>query len=123
MESAHPLCKSCFSSIGRFSTEYAIPCIPFPVPLHKVLYLVLLVFVNFWMVSIHDADYRVPPLLKPFINGSAHHTDHHLYYNYGQFFTLWDHIGGSYRTPRVVSEGITLLDNIDRDRTGKLKGA
>ena len=26
---------------------------------------------------------------------------HHLYfnYNYGQFFTLWDRIGGSYRKP------------------------
>lgn len=26
---------------------------------------------------------------------------HHLYfnYNYGQFFTLWDRIGGSYRLP------------------------
>lgn len=26
---------------------------------------------------------------------------HHLYfnYNYGQFFTLWDRLGGSYRKP------------------------
>lgn len=58
-------------------------------------------FVNIWTVSIHDGDYRVPGLLKPFINGSAHHTDHHLFYNYnyGQFFTLWDRIGGSFRNP------------------------
>ncbi|XDC62847.1 hypothetical protein R6Z07M_014029 [Ovis aries] len=40
-------------------------------------------------------------LLKPFINGSAHHTDHHMLfdYNYGQYFTLWDRIGGSFRNP------------------------
>ncbi|RUP51578.1 hypothetical protein BC936DRAFT_147266 [Jimgerdemannia flammicorona] len=35
------------------------------------------------------------------INSSAHHTVHHLYfnYNYGQYFTLWDRIGGSHRQP------------------------
>ncbi|CAG8700345.1 6574_t:CDS:2 [Gigaspora rosea] len=36
-----------------------------------------------------------------FINGAAHHSLHHLYfnYNYGQYFTLWDKIGGSHRLP------------------------
>lgn len=40
---------------------------------------------------------------QDWINGAAHHTDHHLYYsfNYGQFFTLWDRIGGSHRNPGV----------------------
>ena len=35
------------------------------------------------------------------INSSAHHTVHHLEfnYNYGQYFTLWDRIGGSYKRP------------------------
>ena len=35
------------------------------------------------------------------INGAACHTVHHLYfnYNYGQFTTLWDRLGGSYRQP------------------------
>jgi lathosterol oxidase len=35
------------------------------------------------------------------VNGAAHHTIHHLYfnYNYGQYFTLWDKIGGTYRLP------------------------
>ena len=35
------------------------------------------------------------------INGAACHTMHHLYfnYNYGQFTTLWDRLGGSYRQP------------------------
>ena len=35
------------------------------------------------------------------INGAACHTMHHLYfnYNYGQFTTLWDRLGRSYRQP------------------------
>ena len=67
----------------------------------QVAYLALFVLVNMWTVSIHDADYRVPGLLKSIVNGSAHHIDHHLFYNcnYGQFFTLWDRIGGSYQAP------------------------
>ena len=74
---------------------------PFLFPLNKLLYLTLFLFVNLWAVSIHDGNYHVPDLLKAYINGSAHHTDHHLYYNfnYGQFFTLWDHIGGSFKSP------------------------
>jgi len=69
--------------------------------MHKLVYLAMFVIVNFWTVSIHDGDFRVPKLLKSAINGSAHHTDHHLFYNYnyGQFFTLWDRIGGSFRYP------------------------
>ena len=35
------------------------------------------------------------------LNGAACHTMHHLYfnYNYGQFTTIWDRLGGSYRKP------------------------
>ena len=47
---------------------------------------------------IHDGQYMSN---DPFVNGTACHTVHHLYfnYNYGQFTTLWDRIGGSYRRP------------------------
>ncbi|XP_061103389.1 lathosterol oxidase-like [Conger conger] len=77
---------------------------PFLFPLHKVLYLALYIFVNVWTVSIHDGDYRVPSQLQEVINGSAHHTDHHLFfdYNYGQYFTLCDRLGGSYRHPSAL---------------------
>jgi lathosterol oxidase len=67
----------------------------------------MFIFVNIWTVSIHDAEYKVMDVLKPFINGSAHHTDHHLFFNcnYGQFFTLWDRIGGSFKEPTAfISE-------------------
>lgn len=70
----------------------------------QVVYLSLFVFVNIWTISIHDGDYRIPGPLICLINGAAHHVDHHLYfyYNYGQYFTLWDRLGGSYRHPSAL---------------------
>ncbi|XP_010778974.1 lathosterol oxidase-like isoform X2 [Notothenia coriiceps] len=71
---------------------------------YKAVYLSLFVFVNIWTISIHDGDYRIPGPLICLINGAAHHVDHHLFfnYNYGQYFTLWDRIGGSYRNPSAL---------------------
>ena len=46
--------------------------------MHKYTYLVMYVLVNIWTVSIHDGDFRVPMVIRPIINGSAHHTDHHV---------------------------------------------
>lgn len=96
-----PFASHAFHPMDGFLQSCPYHIYPFLFPLHKVLYLFLFVFVNVWTVSIHDGDYRVPDTLKPFVNGSAHHTDHHLFYNYnyGQFFTLWDRIGGSFRNP------------------------
>lgn len=109
-----PFASHAFHPVDGWLQALPYHIYPFLFPLHKVLYLVLFLFVNFWTVSIHDGDYRVPHLLKPFVNGSAHHTDHHLYYlyNYGQFFTLWDRIGRSFRYPTAF-EGNTLLKDID----------
>ncbi|KAL4228885.1 Lathosterol oxidase [Mactra antiquata] len=96
-----PFASHAFHPVDGFLQSVPYHIYPFLFPLHKGLYLFLFVFVNVWTISIHDGDYRVPNIFKPFINGSAHHTDHHLFYNYnyGQFFTLWDRIGGSFRTP------------------------
>ncbi|XP_077985753.1 lathosterol oxidase-like [Glandiceps talaboti] len=101
-----PFASHAFHPADGFLQSAPYHIYPFLFPLHKYVYLALFVFVNIWTVSIHDGDYRVPKSLKPFINGSAHHTDHHLFfnYNYGQFFTLWDRIGGSFRSP-IAFEG------------------
>lgn len=47
---------------------------------------------------IHDGEYVAHGEI---LNGAACHTMHHLYfnYNYGQYTTLWDRLGGSYRKP------------------------
>ena len=96
-----PYASHAFHPIDGFLQSCPYHIYPFLFPLHKIVYLGLFLAVNFWTVSIHDGDYRVPNMLKSIVNGSAHHTDHHLLYNYnyGQFFTLWDRIGGSFRTP------------------------
>ena len=109
-----PFASHAFHPVDGFMQSLPYHVYPFIFPLHKIAYLILFVFVNVWTVSIHDGDYRVPALLKPFINGSAHHTDHHVFYkyNYGQFFTLWDRIGGSYRLP-LAFEGKALLKEVD----------
>jgi len=47
---------------------------------------------------IHDGEYLAS---NPLINGAANHSHHHLHfnYNYGQFFTVFDRLGGTYRKP------------------------
>ena len=47
---------------------------------------------------IHDGEYLAS---HPLINGAANHSHHHLHfhYNYGQFFTVFDRLGGTYRMP------------------------
>ncbi|XP_038070297.1 lathosterol oxidase-like [Patiria miniata] len=116
-----PFASHAFHPIDGFLQSLPYHLYPFLFPLNKYAYLVLFVLVNVWTISIHDGDYRVPAFLRPFINGSAHHTDHHLYYNYnyGQYFTLWDRIGGSFKTPSAF-EGKTLVEEImDKERNGK----
>lgn len=60
-------------------------------------------FVNMWTVSIHDGAYALGGRI---VSTAAHHTDHHLFFNYnhGQYFTLWDRIGGTYKAPSVYGE-------------------
>ncbi len=112
-----PFASHAFHPLDGFLQSVPYHIYPFLFPLNKVIYLALFVFVNIWTVSIHDGDYRVPLVLRPFVNGSAHHTDHHLFYNYnyGQFFTLWDRIGGSFRYPSAF-EGKLLMDDVPREK-------
>ncbi|KAJ3121760.1 c-5 sterol desaturase [Nowakowskiella sp. JEL0407] len=78
-------------------------------PFNAYAYLVLFVLINFWTISIHDAAYFTS---HPWINGAAHHTVHHLEfnYNYGQYFTLWDRIGGSHRLPEYEFKEEMIMD-------------
>ncbi|XP_014661384.1 PREDICTED: lathosterol oxidase-like isoform X1 [Priapulus caudatus] len=115
-----PFASHAFHPIDGFlqSTPYHI--YPFLFPLHKATYLVLFICVNLWTVSIHDGDFRVPKVLQSVVNGSAHHLDHHVYYNYnyGQYLTLWDRIGGSFRNPSSY-EGKGPKEDVHRLLVGK----
>ncbi|KAJ1975958.1 c-5 sterol desaturase [Dimargaris cristalligena] len=89
----------------------------FVFPIHKYLYLGLFVFVQLWTVMIHDGEYMST---NPIINGSAHHTVHHIYfnYNYGQYFTLWDRVFGSHRypPPEVTDRELRNSKSIQKDQ-------
>ena len=58
----------------------------------------LIVFVTLWSVLIHDRIRWVPGAI---VNHTGCHTAHHWYYecNYGQYFTFWDRLCGTYRDP------------------------
>lgn len=78
-------------------------------PLHAGVYLASVTFVTLWAVCIHD---RVSFVRWPWLNYTDHHTLHHWYsdFNLGQYFTVWDRLMGTYRSPKVdyadVPEGI-----------------
>lgn len=93
-----PYASHAFHPFDGYAQSLPYHIYPFLFPLHKLNYLILFTFVNFWTVMIHDGEYLSR---DPVINGAACHTIHHLYfnYNYGQFTTLWDRIGKSYREP------------------------
>ena len=79
-----------------------------------------------WAISVHDNVFCVPDMLKPYCYGAAHHLDHHLFYsvNYGNFFTFWDRVGGSYRTPSVY-EGRDLREEAiaySQSKKGQING-
>ncbi|XP_036599377.1 lathosterol oxidase [Trichosurus vulpecula] len=118
-----PFASHSFHPADGFLQSLPYHVYPFIFPLHKMVYLGLYIFVNVWTISIHDGDFRVPKFLEAVINGSAHHTDHHLYfdYNYGQYFTLWDRIGGSFKHPSAF-EGKGPLDYIKAATEEKLNG-
>lgn len=93
-----PFASHAFHPVDGWSQSLPYHIFPFIFPLQKMAYVFLFGFINFWTVMIHDGEYVAN---SPVINGAACHTMHHLYfnYNYGQFTTLWDRLGGSYRKP------------------------
>ena len=93
-----PYASHAFHPLDGFAQSVPYHLFPFLFPLQKFAYIALFLFIQVWTVMIHDGEYVAN---SPVINGAACHTMHHLYfnYNYGQFTTLWDRIGGSYRKP------------------------
>ncbi|CAO3587201.1 unnamed protein product [Absidia cylindrospora] len=128
-----PFASIAFHPIDGYlqSTPYHIYA--FLIPMHKWLYLAMFILVNVWTVLIHDgitlyiegggntyfnAHANLFFLGNYFsqsdiINTTAHHTVHHLYfnYNYGQYFTFWDKLGGSHRQPTAEQYDAALRNN------------
>ncbi|KAK2604350.1 hypothetical protein N8I77_007289 [Diaporthe amygdali] len=93
-----PFASHAFHPLDGFAQSFPYHVFPFFFPLQKVSYVFLFVFVNFWTIIIHDGEFVSD---NPVVNGAACHSIHHLAfnYNYGQYTTLWDRMGGSYRKP------------------------
>lgn len=71
----------------------------FILPFHSAIHLLSLVVVSMWTINIHDTiTFNIPG-----INGAAHHTIHHTTFrsNYGQYTTLWDKLGGTFKDPQL----------------------
>ncbi|KAF7590321.1 hypothetical protein BBP40_002971 [Aspergillus hancockii] len=94
-----PFASYAFHPLDGWSQSLPYHVFPFIFPLQKSAYLGLFIFVTVWTVLIHDAEYLSNSSI---VNGAACHTMHHLYfnYNYGQFTTFWDTLGGTYRKPK-----------------------
>ncbi|CCE66183.1 hypothetical protein TPHA_0P00250 [Tetrapisispora phaffii CBS 4417] len=121
-----PFASHAFHPVDGFIQSLPYHIYPMIMPLNKYLYLFLFTFVNFWTIMIHDGNHMSQ---NPYVNGTAFHTVHHLYfnYNYGQFTTLWDRLGGSYRKPedslfnpelnkdaKALDEQLRRIDEIQR---------
>ncbi|OCH95462.1 hypothetical protein OBBRIDRAFT_580457 [Obba rivulosa] len=96
-----PFASHAFHPVDGFAQSVPYHVFIYLFPLHRTLYLVLFVLINFWTILIHDSDMITGHPLETVINGPAHHTLHHLYFtvNYGQYFTWADRMGNSYRQP------------------------
>lgn len=87
-----------FNPLDSFAQALPHHLCLFLFPVHIGVYLTFVAFLTLWAVMIHDRLSFVP---WRGINYTGHHTLHHWYYscNYGQFFTFWDRVGGTYRDP------------------------
>lgn len=96
-----PFAAYAFHPIDGFVQGVPYHIFTFLFPFHTWLYLGSMVAVQFWTISIHDRlDFVGTGLSWSYIiNGAQHHTLHHTHCkcNYGQYLTVWDRIGGSYR--------------------------
>lgn len=93
-----PYASHAFHPLDGFAQSIPYHVFPFIFPLQKFAYIALFGFINIWTILIHDGEYIAN---SPIINGAACHSAHHIFFrvNFGQFTTLWDRVGGTYRQP------------------------
>ncbi|KIJ52354.1 hypothetical protein M422DRAFT_222861 [Sphaerobolus stellatus SS14] len=96
-----PFASHAFHPVDGFAQSVPYHMFIYIFPMQRHVYLLMFVLVNCWTIFIHDSDMITGHPLEKVINGPAHHTLHHMYFvcNYGQYFTMADRVGGSYRHP------------------------
>ncbi len=92
-----------FHPLDSFAQGVPYHLCAFLFPLHIWLYHGLVAFVTVWTILIHD---RIRWTTLNFANHTGCHTVHHWYgwYNFGQYFTFWDRLCGTYRTSADLPE-------------------
>lgn len=95
-----PYASHAFHPLDGFIQSFPIHVFPFVFPMQKWAYIGAFFFINLWTIIIHDGEFVSN---NPVVNGAACHTMHHLYFtvNYGQYTTMWDRLGKSYRKPNL----------------------
>eukprot|EP01101_Sappina_pedata_P003164 TRINITY_DN13391_c0_g1_i1.p1 TRINITY_DN13391_c0_g1~~TRINITY_DN13391_c0_g1_i1.p1 ORF type:complete len:298 (-),score=92.58 TRINITY_DN13391_c0_g1_i1:81-920(-) len=91
-----PFSSHAFNFVDGWAQGVSYYLFCFIFPLHHIVFLGMFFFVNMWTISIHDqVDFQGNGIL----NSTGHHTIHHVEfnYNYGQYFTLWDRVFGTYK--------------------------
>lgn len=102
-----PFASHAFHPVDGYIQSLPYHIIIYMLPMHRILYLGMFVFVNCWSIlvglstcsfrasanggfKIHDSDMITGHPLETIINGPAHHTLHHMYFtvNYGQVSSL-----------------------------------
>jgi len=98
-----PLASVAFHPFDSFAQALPYHLCAFLFPLHVWVYHGFVTLVTIWSVMIHDRIRWVP---TEWVNHTGCHTAHHWFYrcNYGQYFTLWDRLCGTYRSAAALPE-------------------
>jgi Delta7-sterol 5-desaturase len=97
----NPTAAYAFNPADSFFQSLPYHVYVFIVPTHFWVYFSLYIFSSFWTVMIHDRVRYVPAGLASIVNHTGCHTVHHwcYRYNYGNYFTFWDKLCGTYCDP------------------------
>jgi Delta7-sterol 5-desaturase len=102
-----PYASFAFHPLDSFALSLPYHVYALVVPMYDWAYLALFVFSMLWSLMIHDQVRWVP---FRFVNDTGCHTAHHWYvrYNYGNYFTFWDRLCGTYFEPARLPDRFSL---------------
>jgi lathosterol oxidase len=98
-----PYTSFAFHPIDSFAQSVPYHVYALFVPMYAWTYLAFLGLAMLWSLMIHDQVRWVP---FRFVNHTGCHTAHHWYfrYNYGNYFSFWDRLCGTYFDPAGLPE-------------------
>lgn len=98
-----PFASIAFHPLDAFFQALPYHLCAFLLPLNVWVYHGFVMLATVWAVAIHDRVRLVP---TEWVNHTGCHMVHHWYfaYNYGQFFTVWDRLCGTYRNASCLPD-------------------